>query len=466
MENELARPRRRAFLRALQANRPNCPVLAAAARRASRRAEAEASTTTTTPSNDNSESFTALKAEIRSKIGSGSPCKLHRLIESVRRGNDVPYARLTNRAVPTKKFRTLDQYVGRVYGGRFIDDSGHEFATSCQDKFIRIYNAQNWTLKLSIPCHDIRWTITDFDVSKCGRWLVYSTLNAYLHLVDLFNNCHQVMLCAIDPTRAAESFGIMTCKFSPNAKFVYVGTGGGYDEQPGTLRVVDVERRTIHSAIPAHSDDVNSVTSLRNDDPNLLLTASDDGFAKVWDLRKYSSPAGTFIGHVEGLTHVHSKNDGRFLITQGKDQCIKLWDTRRASTTKTVPHPPKDLSWDYRYQMYPGRMRSVDYMDDSVSTYRGAHHTLQTLIRCYFSPLHSTGQRYIYTGSGSRNGRFAIYDVLTRKVVVQKRAHRDAVRDVSWHPTLPLLTTVGWDHHVYLWRADPDSPFIDVDDAV
>ena len=35
--------------------------------------------------------------------------------------------------------------------------------------------------------------------------------------------------------------------------------------------------------------------------------------------------------------------------------------------------------------------------DSSVHTYKG-HTVLHTLIRCYFSPSHTTGQRYIYTG--------------------------------------------------------------------
>ena len=36
--------------------------------------------------------------------------------------------------------------------------------------------------------------------------------------------------------------------------------------------------------------------------------------------------------------------------------------------------------------------------DSSLFTYMG-HRVMQTLIRCYFSPAFSTGQRYIYTGS-------------------------------------------------------------------
>ena len=46
--------------------------------------------------------------------------------------------------------------------------------------------------------------------------------------------------------------------------------------------------------------------------------------------------------------------------------------------------------------------------DSSLMTYRG-HTVLQTLIRCRFSPAHTTAQRYIYTGcaSGSVFGKYS-----------------------------------------------------------
>lgn len=182
---------------------------------------------------------------------------------------------------------------------------------------------------------------------------------------------------------------------------------------------------------------------------------------KMWDRRELRRnakeegrrPCGVFIGHCEGLTHVSTKNDGRFLISNGKDQCIKLWDIRKAASAgdfQKLPRPPKDLRWDYRYAAYPGRSRAAaSYRDDSVMTYSGRHETLQTLIRAYFSPSHTTGQRYIYTGSSS--GTCVIYDVLTGEVARALNGHLAPVRDVSWHPYGPFLTTVSWDCQVLLW---------------
>jgi len=81
-------------------------------------------------------------------------------------------------------------------------------------------------------------------------------------------------------------------------------------------------------------------------------------------------------------------------------------------------------------------------------TFQG-HKVLRTLIRCHFSPVHSTGQRYLY--SGSADGKVAIYrldgtrvrtlDVSSAFQRYKSAAHPRAflARDVSWHPYYPTI---------------------------
>ncbi len=42
-----------------------------------------------------------------------------------------------------------------------------------------------------------------------------------------------------------------------------------------------------------------------------------------------SREAGVFMGHTEGLTYVDSKGDGRYVLSNAKDQTMKLWDLRK-----------------------------------------------------------------------------------------------------------------------------------------
>lgn len=72
---------------------------------------------------------------------------------------------------------------------------------------------------------------------------------------------------------------------------------------------------------------------------------------------------------------------------------------------------PKGTGWDYRYGHNPSALglRHLSHPNDqSLMSYRG-HQVLQTLIRAYFSPIETTGQKYIYSGSynGSIYGSFS-----------------------------------------------------------
>ena len=132
-------------------------------------------------------------------------------------------------------------------------------------------------------------------------------------------------------------------------------------------------------------------------------------------------PSGVLIGHTEGITYVSPKGDGRYIISNGKDQTLRLWDLRKmrssaeheAAQTRSYNIP----RFDYRYRQfiftvssslistllvrnsyYPKPRYSAHPQDCSVMTYRG-HEVLRTLIRCHFSPAETTGSQYIYSGS-------------------------------------------------------------------
>jgi WD repeat-containing protein 23 len=165
--------------------------------------------------------------------------------------------------------------------------------------------------------------------------------------------------------------------------------------------------------VEGHTDDVNGVAFADSASSHVLISGSDDTFVKVWDRRSLSSgkPAGVLPGHTEGITFVAPKGDGRYCISNGKDQSTKLWDLRslvssadfdRSGTSK-VDYSLRN--WDYRNMFYKKPRFAQHPNDCSVMTYRG-HAVLKTLIRCHFSPVATTGQKYIY--SGSADGRIHV----------------------------------------------------------
>ena len=130
------------------------------------------------------------------------------------------------------------------------------------------------------------------------------------------------------------------------------------------------DKRTVK--IKAHDDDINSCCWADTASGNVLVSASDDTFLKVWygvhellvcrllltrtirDRRSLGSspkPSGVLIGHTEGITYVSAKGDGRYVISNGKDQSLRLWDLRKMRTNeeyKSAARKSYGISYDYR----------------------------------------------------------------------------------------------------------------------
>jgi WD repeat-containing protein 23 len=125
------------------------------------------------------------------------------------------------------------------------------------------------------------------------------------------------------------------------------------------------------------SSAVNGVCFADENSTNVIVSASDDGFLKVWyvglvlphrilvlilfssnrDRRSIGSsvPSGVLVGHTQGITFVDPKGDGRYVISNGKDQAIRLWDLRKMRGWNEVAGSGRDAAveygipdWDYR----------------------------------------------------------------------------------------------------------------------
>lgn len=60
-------------------------------------------------------------------------------------------------------------------------------------------------------------------------------------------------------------------------------------------------------------------------------------FVMVRDRRSLGAsqkPSGVLVGHTEGITYVSAKGDGRYVISNGKDQALRLWDLRKMRSSQ------------------------------------------------------------------------------------------------------------------------------------
>lgn len=338
----------------------------------------------------------------------------------------------------------------KVFCGTYSKE-GHIFLSASQDQNIRIYDTQNdrFNLKKTIRAKDVGWSVLDTAFSPDGNYMAYSSWSECIHLCNVHGDDDIHTALHLFPSDS--SFCIFSLTFSSDNKEILGGANDGH------LYVYDRDSNQRTLRIDAHDDDVNAV-AFADETSQILFSGADDGLCKVWDRRTLKEgnpqPVGILAGHYDGVTYIDPKGDARYLLTNSKDQTMKLWDIRLFSTEEGVERTKKAVSkqrWDYRWQKVPKKMglRPRLMGDTSVMTYRG-HEVLHTLIRCHFSPEFTTGQRYVYTGCAT--GSCVIYDTLTGNIVRKLEGHRSCVRDVSWHPFENNIVTSSWDGSIRKWE--------------
>ena len=114
--------------------------------------------------------------------------------------------------------------------------------------------------------------------------------------------------------------------------------------------------RKITLRLQGHTDEINAVCFADPLSTNILFSGSDDSVVKVWDRRSLAGgrAAGCLVGHMEGITFVSSKGDGRYVISNAKDQTLKLWDIRKMMEKSDFDKlPRKDFcsGFDYRWMV-------------------------------------------------------------------------------------------------------------------
>lgn len=371
--------------------------------------------------------------------------------------------------LPTKPMNIVDRMQSRAYIGRFTSDGDLFVAGFQNERRIRMYDVHNnWKVVKDVHARNLRWTITDIALSSDQNYLLYASITPVVNLVNVRRGeggtgATQSIANITDVHEALDfggesntrSNGIWSLRWSPDNTEIIAGTADA------SLYIYDIAAGRTVVRVQGHSDDVNAVAYADETSGNLIFTGSDDHEVKVWDRRtlgqRRGAPVVVFIGHTEGVAHLDAKGDGRYVISNSKDQSIKLWDVRMARTPKEASTAKSEhrgnipsFNWDYRWMAYPASGRVVSHpADGAVSTYRG-HAVLSTLCRAYWSPGATTGQRYIYVASSC--GSVVIYDVISCMEVARLRYHREIVRDCSWHPHLPLLATASFDGCVVTWE--------------
>ena len=140
----------------------------------------------------------------------------------------------------------------------------------------------NWKLKKQILAQDVYWTVSDMDVCQNEQYLIYSTLNPIVHMIDLETLSTKTRTLNFSQSERLDDWhrggAIMSLKFSGDTKEIVAAT------KNAEVLVFDLfAGRICNRVVNAHEDEINSVCFANRSHSNLIFTGSDDSLVKVWD---------------------------------------------------------------------------------------------------------------------------------------------------------------------------------------
>jgi WD40 repeat protein len=172
----------------------------------------------------------------------------------------------------------------------------------------------------------------------------------------------------------------------------------------GEINLYDAKIGKLLATIKGHSEAIKAVAL--SPDGTRLVTASDDGTAKLWDLT--GKELFTLNGHTAAVIAVACDPSGKLIATGSEDKTVKVWNAETGKEERTLKGPSRFVS-------------CVAFSPDAK-----------------------------YLAAGSWDGTVTLWDADTGKEVSVLKAD-EGVLTVAFSPDSTKLATGGWEKVVKIW---------------
>ena len=212
--------------------------------------------------------------------------------------------------------------------------------------------------------------------------------------------------------------------------------------------LLDASQRGRENNSLSHQDVVYNA----NFSPNgqLILTASRDKTAKLWDLQ--GNLVTTLSGHTNLVWNANFSPDGQSIITYSRDQTAKLWDLQgNLITTLSHQDTVTDASFssDGEFVLTASRDKTAklwDVQGNFITTFSG-HQDVVTSARFSFD-----GQSII---TASQDKTAKLWDAQGNLIITL--FHQDVIWNARFSPDSQFILTASWDKTVKLWDLQGNS---------
>jgi len=194
----------------------------------------------------------------------------------------------------------------------------------------------------------------------------------------------------------------------------------------------------------------------------MIVSGSDDGTARVWDMREKSVVMEITCPSV--VTAVCCGSLGHQLFSGGIDNTVTCWDIRNDATALYTLEGHEDTITSVALNPDGGTLLT-NSMDNSVRTWNakpfssgrrhlkiftGAVHGFEKrLLRANWSP---DGRRIV---AGSSDHQVYVWDVASQRILYRLPGHKGSVNEVDHHPIEPIIASGSTDKNIFLGEIVP-----------
>uniref|UniRef100_A0A8C0I177 Superkiller complex protein 8 n=1 Tax=Balaenoptera musculus TaxID=9771 RepID=A0A8C0I177_BALMU len=248
-----------------------------------------------------------------------------------------------------------DDAIWSVAWGTNKKESSETVVTGSLDDLVKVWKWRDEKLDLQWSLEGHQLGVVSVDISHTLPIAASSSLDAHIRLWDLENG-KQIKSIDAGPVDA------WTLAFSPDSQYLATGTHVGkvniFGVESGKKEYsLDTRGKFIlsiayylASVVHRHAMPIRSLTF--SPDSQLLVTASDDGYIKIYDVQ-HANLAGTLSGHASWVLNVAFCPDDTHFVSS-----VKVWDVG----TRTCVHTffdHQDQVWGVKYNGNGSKIVSV-----------------------------------------------------------------------------------------------------------
>eukprot|EP01118_Nematostelium_gracile_P012494 TRINITY_DN4566_c0_g1_i2.p1 TRINITY_DN4566_c0_g1~~TRINITY_DN4566_c0_g1_i2.p1 ORF type:complete len:359 (-),score=65.28 TRINITY_DN4566_c0_g1_i2:17-1093(-) len=284
--------------------------------------------------------------------------------------------------------------------------------------------------------------------SPSGKALASGSFDKMIYLWKVYDECENYMVLK------GHSSAVLEVKWSTSEEMVFSASADK------TLGIFDATTAQRIKKCRGHSLYVNSIAPARRG-PQLIVSGSDDGTVKLWDVRVKgcveSFQSGAPVTSVEISDHADQ------IFSGGLDDVVKVWDIRKKTLSYTMEgHTDTitgiSLSPDGSHLLSNGMDNTVRMWDvrpyasgnRMVKIFQGAQHGFEkNLLKCSWS---QDGSKI---SAGSADRFVYVWEVSSRRILYKLPGHRGSVNQVDFHPNEPIIGSASSDGTIYLGEIKP-----------